>query len=73
MSAIGKDYKKGDPVRGAAILLLSFERLGKNPEGSKAIIEGTFKDLGVSEKQVRRYIAKHRDELEEALKNQGMI
>ena len=69
---IGKDYKKGDPVRGGAILILSMERLGQTPKGSDDVIKATLADLGVKEKDARRYLQKHRSELIELLKQRGI-
>lgn len=70
--AIGKDYKKGDPLRGAAILVLTMELMGKGPKGTDVLLQDTFTDLGVTEKQVRRYVRKHRAQLIEELKEQGI-
>ncbi len=67
--AVGKDYKKGDPVKGAAILVLTMERKGTTPQLSERLLKETFKDLGVKKKQVERYLRKHRKELTDMLKD----
>ena len=59
-------------MRGAAILMLSMELVGKNPRGTDNIVKDTLRDLGVTEKQVRRYINKHREELIQLLKERGI-
>jgi len=64
VAALGKHYQKGgDPLRGAAILALSLERKGLTDDASRTLLRGIFDDLGVKEKEVRRYLQKHRDEL----------
>lgn len=68
----GKGYKKGDPLRGAAILVLTMELLGNGPKGTDALLEDTFVDLGVTEKQVRRYLQKNRAQLLQELKEHGI-
>lgn len=71
--SVGKEYKKGDPVKGAAILLLSMEIMAGNPKGSDDVVKATLSDLGVTEKEVRRYIRKHRDALIELLRQRGIV
>lgn len=68
----GKDYKKGDPVRGAAVLVLSMELSGHDPKAVDVLVKDTLADLGVKRKQVDRYIRKHREELVELLEKQGI-
>jgi len=64
VAALGKHYQKGgDPVRGAAILALSLEQKGLTDDTSHILLRGILDDLGVKEKEVRRYLQKHRDEL----------
>lgn len=63
MTETGKNYRKGDPLRGAAILLLSCELRGVSDQTARDLIQGTIRDLGVKEAQVRDYLTKHRDEL----------
>lgn len=69
---MGKDYKKGDPVRGAAILIMTMEKMGRSPAGVKEVVKETLRDLGVTQKQVETYIREHFDELVEYLKEQGV-
>ena len=69
---VGKDYIKGDPVRGAAVLTLTMELKGAKPGASIELLMDTLKDLGVTKKQVEKYIKKHRDELVALLKEQGL-
>ncbi|MDP8224056.1 MAG: hypothetical protein P9L99_11910 [Candidatus Lernaella stagnicola] len=70
MSETGKNYRKGDPVRGAAILMLSCERRGITGQAARDLVQGIIGDLGIKEAQVRRYLRKHRDELLAVLENQ---
>jgi hypothetical protein len=68
--AAGKEYQKGDPVRGAAILMLACEVKGIAGKTAAGLIENILADLGVKEADARRYLARHRDELLAALKSQ---
>ena len=70
MTGLGKDYRKGDPLRGAAILLLTMELLGRSDQGMRDLVHGAFKDLGVSETAAREYLEKHRVELVEQFRKQ---
>jgi hypothetical protein len=70
MSGVGKDYRKGDPVRGAAILLLSMELLGRSDATMRDLVHGAFVDLGVSENAAREYLKAHRAELLELFHRQ---
>lgn len=63
MTALGKQYQKGDPLRGAAMVALSLELKGLRDEATRGLLQGVFADLGVKEKEVRRFIQKHRNDL----------
>jgi hypothetical protein len=63
MTGLGKDYRKGDPLRGAATLLLSLELLGRADATMRDLVHGAFIDLGVSETDARAYLKEHRAEL----------
>ena len=63
MFGVGKHYRKGDPLRGAAILLLSLELRGKGDAAMRDLVHGAFVDLGVSETAAREYLKQHRAEL----------
>ena len=67
MSGVGKNYRKGDPLRGAAILMLSLERRGMANEAARGLMQSTFADLGVKETEVRKYLKDHRADLEALL------
>jgi DNA-binding NtrC family response regulator len=69
---VGKHYKKGDPIRGAAILLLTMELQGQSPKVIKQILKDTFKDLGITQKAAEQYLDIHRSELTSTLKGQGI-
>lgn len=71
MAGVGKDYRKGDPLRGAAILMLSLEKKKVSDRASRSLMQATFKDLGVSEADVRKYLKKNRVELEKLLELQN--
>jgi hypothetical protein len=71
--SIGKDYQKGDPIRGAAVLVLTFELMGNTPAGTSVLVESALRDLGVSEQEARAYLTKHRTELMELVKKQGVV
>lgn len=63
MTESGKKYRKGDPLRGAAILMLSLEKKGLSDEAARGLMHGAFADLGVKEADVRKYLKKNRAEL----------
>jgi len=67
MGDTGKNYRKGDPLRGAAILMLSLEKQGLSDQAARGLMQGTFADLGVKEAEVRKYLKKNRAELERTL------
>jgi len=71
MAETGKNYRKGDPVRGAAILMLSSEIQGLSGQAARDLIHGTLRDLGVKEAEVRDYLKKHRDELLAVLRDRA--
>ena len=73
MFGVGKHYKKGDPLRGAAILLLICETKGLPERSVRSLMQGSFADLGVEEAEVRAYLKKHREELLEAVKKQECL
>jgi hypothetical protein len=54
-----------DPLRGAAILKLSFLLRGMADEpGFRVVYFGTLRELGLTDAEVERYIAIHRQDLE---------
>ena len=63
MSGTGKEYRKGDPLRGAAILMLTCELRGMTGLAARRLIGATLTDLGVDEENARRYLEQHRPEL----------
>lgn len=63
MTGTGKNYRKGDPLRGVAILILTCERQGIPEASAKVLIAGTCQDLGVEVAAARDYLKKHRAEL----------
>jgi hypothetical protein len=68
VSGIGKEYRKGDPLRGAAILMLTCELRGITGLKAKRLIGATLLDLGVDEQKVRQYLDQHRQELATVLR-----
>jgi hypothetical protein len=63
MVETGKNYRKGDPVRGAAILVLACELRGLADDVARDLVQGILVDLDVKEGEVRQYLSEHRDEL----------
>ena len=58
-----------DPLYGAAILKLSFILKGKVDEpGFRVVYFGTLKELGLTNSQVDKYIARNRQTLEAAIR-----
>jgi hypothetical protein len=70
MADTGKNYRKGDPVRGAAILMLSCELNGITGAAARMLIRDTLRDLRLAEAEVRQYLQRHRDELTALLMTQ---
>jgi len=70
MTGTGKNYRKGDPLRGAAILILTCERQGLPAAAAESLIAGTCHDLGVEITAARHYLKEHREELTAMLEAQ---
>lgn len=66
------DPDKKDPLFGVAILKVSVEMRGGGLGVYDGIIKDTCDDLGVKEKEVDRYIKKHRARLEEICRERGL-
>lgn len=65
---------KGDPLEGAALLLLSFRLRGKEQDpGFRFIYRGVLRDLGVTAAQVEEHAAAHRDRLRQLLIARGAV
>jgi hypothetical protein len=61
--------KSDDPIEGAALLRLTFSARDELDDPNfKAIYKGVLTDLGITDRQVRRYIEKHKAELVEKLR-----
>ena len=57
--------KPRDPIFGAAILKLSFSLKKMTDEaGFRVVYFGALKELGLTDREVTRYIEEHRKELE---------
>lgn len=58
-----------NPVEGAALLRLTFSARGELDDPNfLAIYKGVLADLGITDRQVRKYIEKHKPELVEKLR-----
>lgn len=66
-----------DPLFGAAILRLSLDLKGVLSPGGSAgygeILDGVLADLGLTHEQVDAYIQAHRQELEQVLRERGIL
>jgi hypothetical protein len=63
-----------DPLDGAALLKLTFLLQGKQDDhGFRFVYRGVLKDLGLSDAQVDRHIAAHRERLRAILLQRGAI
>jgi hypothetical protein len=51
---------------GAAVLKAAFLSRGEAAPAYREVFEGTLRDLGLQEEEIDRYIADHREEIEEA-------
>jgi hypothetical protein len=67
---LSDEYRKSeDPIEGAALLRLTFSARGELDDPNfRAIYRGVLQDLGLTDREVRRYIAKHKPELVEKLR-----
>ena len=64
--------KKRDPIFGAAVLKLTFQR--RHDEQSpqfEAIYGGVLRDLKITDAQVEKYLAEHLPEVEQAMRLHG--
>lgn len=58
-----------DPLFGAAVLKLSFSLRGPGAiEAFRFVFEGVLRDLEITEEDVDRYLAEHREEVEAAVR-----
>jgi len=61
-----------DPLFGAAVLRLSFElRGGTDDPGFRFVYMKTLGDLGITDEEVRAYIAAHREAIERHIRAGG--
>ncbi len=66
--------RDADPLDGAALLKLTFLLQGKQDDpGFRFVYRGVLKDLGLTDAQVERHIAAHRDRLRAVLLARGML
>ena len=63
-----------DPLFGAAVLKLSFLLKGQADQpGFRVVYFGTLKELGLTNSQVDAYIAEHRTELEQQIRQGSKV
>jgi hypothetical protein len=63
---------RADKLFSAAVLRRSFElQEGRYQEGFRFVYEGVLRDLGIQEKDVDEYLAKHREEVDAAIGRRG--
>ena len=70
---MSRPYRKAkDPVEGAALLRLPFSARGELEDPNfRAIYRGVLEDLGLTDEQVCEYIAGHKVQLVERLREVG--
>jgi hypothetical protein len=66
------EYKKKDPLYGAAILAVTVEMQGGGLARYDGIVDDACEKLGVDRKELDRYIRKHRAELEATIRREGL-
>ncbi len=63
-----KPKTKAERLFSAAILRRGFElQDGQYKDGFRFVYEGVLRDLGLEEREVDEYLAKHRDEVDAAM------
>lgn len=60
-----------NPLLGAAVVKAVLRKRTGDPEATSALYEGILRDLGVTDAEVDRYLAKHEKEVEQALRSHG--
>ena len=68
-----REYRKKDPLYGAAILKVSLELKGRDLASYQGIVRDTCRQLGIREQDVERYIRKNRAMLEEVCRKEGLV
>ena len=66
------EYKKKDPLYGAAILAVTAELRGGTLARYEGIVEDACERLGIERAALDRYIRKHRAELEATVRREGL-
>jgi hypothetical protein len=67
-----KPKTRAERLFSAAVVRRSFElQEGRYQEGFRFVYEGVLRDLELEEKDVDEYLAKHREEVDEAIGRRG--
>jgi hypothetical protein len=65
---VAKTKTRAEKLFSAAVVRRSFElQEGRYQEGFRFVYEGVLRDLELEEKDVDEYLAKHRDEVDQAI------
>jgi len=69
---VKKGKTKAERLFSAAVLRRGFElQDGQYREGVRFVYEGVLRDLGLEEREVEEYLAKHRAEVDAAMGRRG--
>jgi hypothetical protein len=67
------EYRKKDPLYGAAIVAVTLELKGGDRALDREIVDGTCRDLGIERAALDRYIHTHRADLEATVRREGLV
>ena len=67
------EYRKKDPLYGAAIVAVTIELKGGGLSRYDGIVDETCRRLGIARADLDRYVRKHRAELEATLRAAGLV
>ncbi len=66
--------RDADPLDGAALLKLTFLLQGKQDHPNfRVVYRGVLRDLGLTDAQVERHLAQHRERLRAVLAARGLL
>ena len=60
-----------NPLFGAAVVKAVLRKRTGESSATSTLYEGILRDLGVSDKDVERFLAEHEDEVEQAIRSHG--
>ena len=71
MTAGARKAGRKNPLLGAAVVKAVLRKRKGDSSATSALYEGILRDLGVSDKEVEKYLAEHEEEVELAIRSHG--